>query len=244
MDYDTFKQVQAMLRKRAFVRVHPQRVASHYLLSGLAKCGYCGKSLVGQDAKGGQFHYYVCGTLLKKGAGSCPARYINSQKLEKMVINKVKEHILTRDHLSQLVQMVNEEMDDSASKYQERLDTVIGEINNVNGRLERLYDALETGELQLADLAPRIQQLRQHQEKLQITRQELGSLLSDRRVELADLGTVTQYVEGLHSLLMESTLAERKSFIKSFIKEVRITESEVVLNYTIPMPPEGYPKIG
>ena len=173
-----------MLKKRAFVRVHPQRVASHYLLSGLAKCGYCGKSLVGQDAKGGQFHYYVCGTLLKKGAGSCPARYINSQKLEKMVINKVKEHILTRDHL------------------------------------------------------------RQHQEKLQITRQELGSLLSDRRVELADLGTVTQYVECLHSLLMESTLAERKSFIKSFIKEVRITESEVVLNYTIPMPPEGYPKIG
>jgi SMC interacting uncharacterized protein involved in chromosome segregation len=133
--------------------------------------------------------------------------------------------------------MVNEEMDDSASKYQERLDTVISEINNVNGRLERLYDALETGELQLADLAPRIQQLRQRQEKLQITRQGLESLLSGRRVELVDLGTVTQYVEGLHSLLMESTLAERKSFIKSFIKEVRVTDSEVVLNYTIPMPP-------
>lgn len=49
--------------------------------------------------------------------------------------------------------MVNEEIDDSASKYQERLDTVISEINNVNGRLERLYDALETGELQLADLS-------------------------------------------------------------------------------------------
>jgi len=57
-------------------------------------------------------------------------------------------------------------------------------------------------------------------------------------LELADLRTVTQYVEGLHSLLMESTLAERKSFIKSFIKEVRVTDSEVVLNYTIPMPPD------
>ncbi len=72
--------VQSLLKERAFVTTHPKRVASNYLLSGLARCGYCGKALVGQDAKGGQFHYYVCGTLLKKGAGSCSAPYINSQK--------------------------------------------------------------------------------------------------------------------------------------------------------------------
>jgi hypothetical protein len=34
-------------------------------------------------------------------------------------------------------------------------------------RLERLYDAVETGKIPLADLAPRIRDLRQRQEKLQ-----------------------------------------------------------------------------
>ena len=235
VDHEVFEQVKSKLKKRAFIFIHPKRVASNYLLSGIAKCGYCGKALVGQDAKGGQFHYYVCGTLLKKGSGSCPAQYINSRRFEELVINKIKGHILTYENLSQLVYLVNEEMDASAGEYHTRLNTVVNEINNVNSRLERLYDALETGTLQLADLAPRIKELRQRQEQLQMSRQELEMLLSDRRVELADLETVTQYVADLHNLLNDSTLTEKKSFIKSFVSEVQVTGTEVSLAYNLPV---------
>ena len=64
---DTFDRAQILLKDRAPVSLHPKRVASRYLLSGLARCGHCDKALVGQDAKSGQFAYYVCGILLKKG---------------------------------------------------------------------------------------------------------------------------------------------------------------------------------
>lgn len=60
-------------------------------LIGLVCSGHCGKALVGQAAKGGQFSYYVCGTLNKKGAGSCPASYINSTRFENPVIDKVRQ---------------------------------------------------------------------------------------------------------------------------------------------------------
>ena len=43
-------------------------------------------------------------------------------------------------------------MDSAASDYRERLNVITVETDNVNQRLERLYDALETGSLQLADL--------------------------------------------------------------------------------------------
>ena len=43
----------------------------------------------------------------------------------------------------------------------------------------------------------------------------------------------------LRNLLSESPLAERKSFIKSFVKEVKVIGAEVRLIYTIPMPPKG-----
>ena len=102
-------------------------------------------------------------------------------------------------------------------------------------RLERLYDALETGSLQLADLAPRIQRLRQRQEQLNAARLELENLLSDRKVELADMETVKSYVEDLRNLLEDSSLTERKSFIKSFVREVRVTGTEVLLSYNIPL---------
>ena len=50
---------------------------------------------------------------------------------------------------------------------------------------------------------------------------------------------VTECVDDLRSLLEESTLAERKSFIRSFVKEVKVTGDEVLLTYTMPLPPEG-----
>ncbi len=239
VDRDTFERVRNLLKERAPSRIHPKRVSSRYLLSGLARCGYCDKALVGQDAKGGQFRYYVCGTLLKRGAGSCRARYLNSQQFERLVIDKIREHIMTKENLTELVCLVNEEMDASATEHRQRLQTVVAEIADVKRRLEKLYDALETGKVFLDDLAPRIQQLRLRQEQLEVTRWELERLLSDTRVELADMDTVTGYVEDLRSLLSESSFTERRSFIRSFVKEVKVTENEVLLNYTIPMAPGG-----
>jgi site-specific DNA recombinase len=235
IDKSIFDQTQILLKDRAPIRLHPKRVASRFLLSGLARCGYCGKALVGQDAKSGQFTYYVCGTLLKKGAGSCPNRYLNSQQFESLVIEKIKEHVLTTENLTKLVHIVNEEMDSLVPEYRQRLDSIIDEIADVDRRLERLYDALETGKIQLADLAPRIQQLRQRRERLQVARWEMEQQLSDRRVELADAETVARYVADLHDLLNESSLAERKSFVRSFVKEVKVTGNEALLTYTIPM---------
>ena len=51
--------------------------------------------------------------------------------------------------------------------------------------------------------------------------------------------TVKSYVEDLRNLLEDSPLAERKSFIKSFVREVRVTGSEVLLSYTIPLSAGG-----
>jgi site-specific DNA recombinase len=74
---------------------------------------------------------------------------------------------------------------------------------------------------------------------LQAARWELEQQLSDRRVELADAETVAGYVADLRDLLNESSLSERKTFIRSFVKEVKVTGDEALLTYTIPMLPKG-----
>ena len=40
-------------------------------------------------------------------------------------------------------------------------------------------------------------------------------------------------------IVSESTLTERRAFIRSFVKEVTVTEKEVVLTYTMPLPSEA-----
>jgi hypothetical protein len=51
--------------------------------------------------------------------------------------------------------------------------------------------------------------------------------------------TVTNYVEDLHGVLASGILTERRSFIKSFIKEAVVKGNDVKLEYTFPMLQKG-----
>jgi len=181
----------------------------------------------------------VCGTLLKHSDGTCTTPYLNARKFEKLVIEKIKERILTEDNLRDLVRLVNEEMDAAAIEYRKCLDTIAAELEDVNRRLERLYDSLETGKLSINDLAPRIQSLRHHQDQLEATREEILELQAGPRAELADIELLVKCVEDLRNLLAQGSLAEQKAFIHSFVKAITVADSEMVLTYTIPLPPEG-----
>jgi len=238
VDNETFRRVQNLMRERAPLKVHPKRVSSPFLLSGIAYCGYCGKALVGKYAKNGKFSYYVCGALDKKGRGACQAKYINTEKFQSLVIEQISSRILTKENLINLVRMVNEELDSTMNSYQDELNLISDAMADVNHRLERLYDAIETGKLNLDDLVLRIRELRSRQDQLQARRTEIESHMSDRKVELTDLENITGYVDDLHELLKEGSLAERRTFIRSFVKEVRVTGNEALLSYSMPILPE------
>ena len=92
---ELFEQVKEALRSRAPNVQRPARVGSKFLLSGLLRCGLCGKAYVGQGAKSGQYGYYVCATLQREGAGMCEARYLNAERAEGFVVDKIRERILT-----------------------------------------------------------------------------------------------------------------------------------------------------
>ena len=98
------------------------------------------------------------------------------------------------------------------------------------------------GLISLSDLAPRIHELRHRQEQLEAAKEELEEKLTSRKMELASPEVVTRYVEDLSDLLSQSPLMERKAFIRSFVKEVLVNEKDVVLTYTIPLPPDGMVK--
>ncbi len=44
--------------------------------------------------------------------------------------------------------------------------------------------------------------------------------MKESKVELADVATVMRYVQDLHNALSNSSLAEKKAFIKNFVQGV------------------------
>ena len=152
---EMFEDVQQAMSERAPKVQRPGRVGSPYLLSGLLRCGVCGRPYSAQGAKSGQFAYYICGTLFREGAGTCSARYLNAPKLETFVVEKIRERILNEETIVALVQLVaEEEIDAMAGELSDRLEVVEAELSDMRQRLEKLYEAIETSELLRSSVAP------------------------------------------------------------------------------------------
>ncbi|MCY4623582.1 MAG: recombinase family protein [Chloroflexi bacterium] len=236
---ETFDAVQRALHDRAPAVQRPASVGSPFLLSGLLRCGHCGRSFTGQAAKSGRYAYYVCTTLHRQGAGTCKARYLNAAKLEAFIVAKVRERILTEETITKLVALVAEDIDAIAHEAAGSLKALDAELADVESRLERLYEALESGHLTLEALSPRILALRARQDQLNAARDEAQAHLQERKRELPTAKEVKGYVQDFHTLLQRADFPERKALIRNFVKRIEVTGSEATLDYTVPMPPHG-----
>ena len=236
---ELFEDVQQAMRERAPKVQRPARVGSPYLLSGLLKCGVCGRPYRAQGAKSGQFAYYICGTLFTEGAGTCSARYLNAPKLETFVVEKIRERILTEETIVALVQLVAEEIDAMAGELAGQLEVVEAELSDVRKRLGKLYEAIETSELTLEVLSPRIMSLRHREEQLEAARDDAETRLEQRRVVLPDTDEIAEYAADFRAFLEKGTIPERKALIRNFVEDIEVEGDEAVLTYTVPMPTDG-----
>ena len=236
---ETFDLVQHGLRERAPMVVRPGNVGSKYLLSGLLRCGVCGKPYASQGAKSGQFAYYVCASLFREGAGACTARYLNATKLEDFIIGKVRERILTEETITELVTLVAEEIDVVAGEIDGKLKAIGAELSDVESRLENLYQALETKHLPIEVLSPRILALKSRQDQLVAAREETEAQLERRRADLPTSKEIKRYVADFREFLQNGPFPERKALIRNFVKRIEIVEDQAELTYTIPMPQDG-----
>ncbi len=110
-----------------------------------------------------------------------------------------------------------------------------GQLEDLRVRLHKLYSALETGKLEVEDLAPRIKELREQIDDLERKRLELVESIRDTKVELLDAPVVRAYVEDLSSLLGKGSIVEQKSFLRSFVKRIEVNPPQVAIDYTIPL---------
>ena len=222
------------------ISVHTITISLSENNSGLLRCGVCGKPYSGQAAKSGKFAYYVCGSLMREGAGTCRnGRYLNAERVEDYIIEKVRERILTEETITELVTLVAEEIDALAGEVNGRLKVIGAELADVEGRLENLYQALETKQLPIEALSPRILALKARQDQLVAAREEAEDQLERRRADLPTSREIKGYVADFREFLKEGTFPERKALIRNFVQGIEIMDDEATLTYTIPMPQDG-----
>jgi DNA invertase Pin-like site-specific DNA recombinase len=233
---DDFDLVQQLLTGRRPSTRHPRTVSSHYLLSGFLHCGKCGSAMTGCWAKSGQYFYYQCVQHQKRGGEACGARSVSKDKLESFVLERIRQSILTDDNLKQLVHLVNEELAKNGDLCERQLSQMGRQLAQTQSKLGKLYAALETGKIDIEDLAPRIRELRAQQSELEAKRDEVLDRMKSEAPALLDLEAIEEYVSGLRELLGRSSFVEQKAFLRSFIKRIELNEPDITIEYVAPVP--------
>ena len=234
-----FQRAKKLLGSRAPKKVNPRRASSPYLLSGLLKCETCGKAMTAAEAKSGKYTYYVCHSLLKRGSGTCETPRLNAKSFEKLIVDEIRANILTESNIRDLVKLLDEEMDGVASEQRERLENIEEELEEVKRRLSRIWQVIETTDIEMADASERIREHRDRKEKLEIAAQEARKLLSDRRQFLDSADTIATFAEDMSEFLKTSELTQTRAFVHSFVKEIEVKSGRAAIVYSIPTPEDS-----
>ena len=234
-----FQKARRLLGSRAPKKVNPRRASSPYLLSGIAKCETCGKAMTAAEAKSGKYTYYICHSLLKRGKGACKTPRLNAKSFEKLIVNEIRENVLTESNIRDLVKLLDEEIDGVARDERERLQNIEEELEDVKKRLARIWNHIETTDSEMADASDRIREHRERKEKLEIAAEEARALLKERRQFLDSADTIAAFAEEMSDFLKTSELTETRAFVHSFVKEVEVKPGKAAIVYSIPTPDDS-----
>ena len=154
IERETFDAVQARLKSRNPMVV-PARVSSGpTLLTGICFCAKCGGAMTLRTGKGngGQYTYYTCSTKARQGKTGCEGRSIRMDKLDHLVAGHLEERLLQPKRLETILSSLLDRRQERAERRREHLADLNRRITETDQRLNRLYDAIESGVAELDDV--------------------------------------------------------------------------------------------
>ena len=157
------------------------------------------------------------------------------------MIDQIKSKILDEKYLEELVRLVNEELDAGhALNQRRRLLTSTLRSTKLKTGCPGCTMPSKQGSLTLDDLAPRIKELRAKQDELSKARVVAEAEMTLQGYQQLDIDAVRSYVDRPSQIILEeSEVAQRKAFLRSFVKKIVVDKEKVKLYYNLPVPPDG-----
>ncbi|WP_252235070.1 recombinase family protein [Clostridium sp. ZS1] len=138
IDKETYQKAQQLMKSRNKGN-GANKATVNYLLSGLIKCGECGYGMYGNkrtNTRGNEYISYRCGGRNKKHI--CDNYEIRKEYIEEFVLTELERKILNDRNIPVLVKKLNEYLTnknntikDETELYQQELETVEKQINNI-----------------------------------------------------------------------------------------------------------------
>ena len=225
---DAFERVQARLAANN-PRVTPPRVANGpTLLTGLAICATCGAGMTrtGTRRRQRNYSYYSCAGCQQRGKSVCRGRHMPMEKLDDLVVANVKEQLFAPDRLAVILETLVERQGAKEQAVLDRRAALEGELNAKQGKLSRLYRAIEEGVVEIDDeLRERIKSLKTERDIAQTSLDRIASQISARAAITPE--RIDAFAKLVREKIDGADIQARKSYLRSVISYVEVDDDKV-----------------
>ena len=217
-----------------------QEINYLHLLDGLVRCQPCGTEMTAIHNPDNQ---YVCITLILSGADDCATPPMDAEYLDRLVVTRMVENLLTGKNLQTVIKGVQEQSGKMALQHQAELETISDRLAGQNRPRRELMTAVETERTTFAEVAGRVQELNDTKTRLEAQAMEAKKQLEIQEF-MSDETRIRENVRNIDTYLGAVNKKPIQEMIRTLIQEVLVRPGTATLRYTLPMTPSGGPGKG
>ena len=212
---------------------HPKRVNSAFLLSGKTLCGYCGARIdLERENRRATFATLRCSTR-KRDSGACTLMKLSLSIFMDGILEVLRGEVLTEERFHEAIEELNRRLAGSKRDAAEQRRQLVREISGLTKSVERLLDAIESGQ---ATPSVRERLLQREREKA-LKESQLSQLALEERHSKpikVSAAAIRRSVEAWRGELDTGDEASLKALLDTFIVRVEITNETGRVDYTLP----------
>lgn len=195
-----------------------------YLLKDKIRCGYCGKSIIGDNgtAKNGERKYYYTCCGRKKKTTDCHKQAIRKDILEKIILESVIEQIQKANSLDYIVNGLMQEQE-RQSQANVVLNLLLKEQRTTENSTNNIMTAIENGGTTNTAMK-RMRELESRQEELQ------------RQILIEQSKTAVQLTESqIREFYVQALELEPKLLINYLVKQITLYDDRIEIEFNSPI---------
>ena len=232
IDRETFDSVQARLKARD-PRMTPARITSGpTLLTGICFCAKCGGAMTmrtGKGSSGGRYRYYTCSTKARQGKTGCEGSSLPMDRLDQLVASHVEERLLRPERLETILASVLDRRQERTERRRAHLAELHKRIAETDQRLNRLFDAIESGvaDLDAPGLRERIAGLKAIREQASADAERAQAALDRAGNQAVSPDMVRTFARAARRRIRSEGGGYRRDHLRALAQRVEVAEREV-----------------
>lgn len=218
---ETFERVRAKVNANMFGK-RSEHIT--YLLKDKIKCGYCGKSIIGENgtAHNGERKYYYKCRGRKSKLNDCRKQAIRKDILEKIVLESVIEQIQKTNNLDYIVRSLMREQERQAQA-NIVLNLLLKEQRQTENAIQNIMTAIENGGTSNTAMK-RLRELEDRQNELE---RQILIEKSKAAVQLSE--------KQIREFYSQALALEPKLLINYLVKQVTLYDDKIEIQFNAPI---------